>query len=84
MMKIAENLVTLTEQLNKHNLVREADVVGSQVQLFSAVYERLNLQSSCIDVVSESAHEAHKTTQDNAEMLNTLLVGIENLGENVK
>ena len=26
----------------------------------------------------------HKTAQDNAEILNTLLVSIENLGENVK
>ena len=34
--------------------------------------------------MSESAHEAHKTTQENAEMLHSLLVGMENLGESVK
>ena len=48
------------------------------------VDERLNLQSSRIDVVSESTHEARKTARDNPEMLNTLLVSIEHLGENVK
>ena len=83
-MTIAENLVTLTEQLNKHKPAREADVLGSQVQLSSAVNVLLNLQSSRIDIVSESTQEARKTAQDNADMLNTLLVSIENLGENVK
>ena len=60
------------------------DVTGSQVQLSSVVDDRLNLQCQRIDSVSESTQEARKTAQDNAEMLNTLLVGIENLGENVK
>ena len=81
---IASNLATLTEQLNRFKLAREADVSSSQEKLSSAVEEKINLQSSRIDAVSESAHEAHKTAQDNAELLQTLLVSIENLGENFK
>ena len=50
----------------------------------SAVDDRLNLQSQRIDSMSESAHEAYKIAQDNVEMLHNLLVGMENLGENVK
>ena len=34
--------------------------------------------------MGESAREAQKTAQDNTEVLNTLLVGMENLGESVK
>ena len=61
--EIAARLTTLTDQLNRFKPVRVADVSGSQEKLSSAVDERINLQSSRIDVVSESAHEAHKTTQ---------------------
>ena len=50
----------------------------------SAVDERLNLQSLRIDSISESMNEANKTAQENAELLQNLLVGMENLGENVK
>ena len=52
--------------------------------LSSAVGDRLNLQSQRIDSVSESAHQAHKITQDNAEILYNILVGMENLGNSVK
>ena len=82
--EIASNLAKLTEQLNRFKPAHEADVQGSQEKLSSDVDEKLNLQSSRIDAVSESVHEARKTTQDNAELLQTLLVSIENLGENFK
>ena len=44
----------------------------------------LNLQSSRIDAVDESVQRAEKTTVKNSEILHNLLVGIENLSENVK
>ena len=44
----------------------------------------MNLQSLQIDSVSQSTHEANKIAQDNAELLQNLLVSMENLGENVK
>ena len=82
--EIAANLATLTDQLNRFKPASVEDVSGSQEKLSSAVEDRLNLQSSRIDSVSESTHEAHKTAQENAEMLHNLLVGMENLGESVK
>ena len=44
----------------------------------------MSLQSRRIDSVVDATQEAKKTTQDNAEVLNSLLVGMENLSENVK
>ena len=82
--EIVANLATLTSQLNRFKPASVADVSGSQEQLSSAVNERINLQSQHIDAVSESAQEAQKTAQETAELLHNLLVGMENLGENVK
>ena len=49
-----------------------------------AMDERLNLQLLRIDAVNESMQKAQKTADDNAELLHNLMVGIENLSENVK
>ena len=84
MAEIAANLPTLTEQLNQTKPASVVDVSGSQEQLSSVVDERLNLQSVRLDTVSTSVHEAQKTAQDNTEILHNLLVGMEDLGENVK
>ena len=84
MAEIAANLAALTNQLNKFKPASVADVLDSREQLSSIVDDRLNLQYSLIDFVSESVHEAHKIAQGNAEMLHNLLVGMENLGESVK
>ena len=84
MATIAEGLSTLTDQLNRFKPASAAEVAGGQEQLSGAVDERLTLQSQRIDAVVESTHEAQKTAQDNAEILNTLLIGMENLSESVK
>ena len=59
-------------------------VAGSQWEISTAVDDRLNLQSLRIDGVNESVQKAEKTAADNSEILHNLLVGIENLSENVK
>ena len=82
--EIAASLTTLTNQLNRFKPASVAEVSGSQEQLSSAVDEKINLQSQRIDTVSESTQEARKTAQENSEMPHDLLVGMENLGENVK
>ena len=84
MEEIAANLATLTDQLNRFKPASVDDVSASEQKVSSAIDERLNLQSLCIDSVSESMNEANKTAQENAELLQNLLVGMENLGENVK
>ena len=46
--------------------------------------ERLNVQSLRINTLSDLMQKAQKTANDNAEILHNLMVGIENLSENVK
>ena len=48
---------------------------------FSRKFGRQNVR---IDQLSDSVKQSQKTAQDNAEMLQTILVGMENLGENFK
>ena len=84
MAEIATNLATLTEQLNRFKPASVSDVAGGQEQLSSVVDARINLQSQRIDSIGESVREAQKTAQDNAKVLNTILVGMENLGDSVK
>ena len=43
MTQIAENLATLTEQLNRYKPASEADVAGGQERLSGAVDARLTL-----------------------------------------
>ena len=46
--------------------------------------QRLVVQNKRIDKLSESVMKSQKSAQDNAELMQTLLVGMENLGENFK
>ena len=84
MAEISANLALLTEQLNKFGPARTVDVASGQGQLSSAVDARLEIQSQRMDAIHISAQEAHKTAQDTADVLQTLLVGMENLGESVR
>ena len=59
-------------------------VQGRQKEISAAVEARLNLQSSRIDAVDESLQRTEKTAVENAEILHNLLVGMENLSDNVK
>ena len=59
--EIAVNLATLTDQLNQFKPASVAEVSGSQKLLFSAMEEKLNLQSVRLDTVSEIVSEAQKT-----------------------
>ena len=82
--EIAVNLATLTDQLNQFKPASVAEVSGSQKLLSSTVEEKLNLQSVRLDTVSETVSEAQKTALETSDLLQNLLVGMENLGENVK
>ena len=48
------------------------------------VEQRLNLQSNRIDHVTESVQKAQRAVEENAELLQNLLVGVKNMGENLK
>ena len=82
--EIAVELANLTKQLNEFKLVSEAVVGKANKQVSDEVNTRLNLQSERIDLVDESVQKAQKTASDNAEILQNLLIGLENMGENVK
>ena len=84
MQDISVQLAILTEQLNRYRPASVKDVEGSEQRMSSAVAEQLNAHSNSIAFVSKSVEKAQQSAQDNAETLQTLLVGMENLGENVK
>ena len=42
------------------------------------------MQSNKIDVMNESVKKSQKAAEDNAELLQNLLVGIDNMGDNFK
>ena len=56
----------------------------SQEKLSDQVQQRFDAQEDRITNLSETVLESQKTAQTNAETLHSLLVSIENLGENVK
>ena len=84
MEKIATDLVTLTEQLNKFKPASAAEVSGGHQRMSEELEQRLTLHSVRMDSMGEFVQEARKTAIKNAQNIQNLLVGIENLGENVK
>ena len=56
----------------------------TQGKLYEQVQQRFDAQQDRIEKLFEIVLESRKETQTNAETLHSLLVGIENLGENVK
>ena len=55
-----------------------------QTQVSEQLQQRFDAQTERINKLSISVNESQKSAQNNAEVLQTLLVGIENMGENVK
>ena len=82
--EIAANLATLTDQLNRFKPASVADVSGSQEKLSIAVETKLDSHSVRLDALSDMATEAQKAAVDNADILQNLLVGMENLGDSVR
>ena len=56
----------------------------TQEKLSEQVEQRFDAQGDRIHQLSETVLESQKATQTNAETLHSLLVGIENLGDNFK
>ena len=82
--KISNQLKTLTEQLNQFKPTSEHAVGVSQEKLSDQVQQRFDAQEHRITKLSDTVFESQKVAQTNAETLHSLLVSIENLGENVK
>ena len=56
----------------------------SHEKMSDQVQQRFDAQADRIDKLSETVLEGQKTAQTNVEILNSLSVGIENLGDNFK
>ena len=67
--KNAAGLEHLTKQLNDFRPVNVEHVGDAQKQVAEQFEQRLNLQSTRIDAVTESVQKAQKATEDNAELL---------------
>ena len=82
--QISVQLQQLTEQLSKFRPASEQAVGVVQTQVSQQLQQRFDAQIERIDKFSISVNESQKSAQNNAEMLRTLLVGIENMGEKLK
>ena len=78
--KIATDLEELTRQLNTFKLASVANVEDVQNQYSEYLNARLTLQSNKMDNIAESVEKQQKTTSKNAELLQNLLIGVQNLG----
>ena len=82
--QIEVDLAQLTKQLNEFRPISEKNVGDVKKEVFAQFEQRLTLQSSRIDEISESVNKSQKTAEGNSEMLQNLLIGIENMGDNLK
>ena len=57
--------------------------LAMQNKVSEDVQQKLVAQTVRIDQLSETVNQSQKTAQDNADILQTLLVGMENLGEHL-
>ena len=57
--------------------------LGSQENV-SVVEKRLEIQNLRIDGLLESMEKADKVASDNSELLQNLMIGIENMGDNLR
>ena len=82
--QVSEELQKLTAQLNQFKSASVQIVGEVQNKVSEEFQQRLVVQVERIYILSESVMKSQKIAQDNADMLQTLLVGMENLGENFK
>ena len=82
--KIAGGLEELTKALNAFKPASAASMGDVQKQFSEQFNQRLSLQSTRMDVLSESVEKQQKATKDKAQLLQNLMIGIENLGDNMK
>ena len=96
--QVSNELKELTTQLNAFKPV-SAQTVGEEQKMLSEkfqqqlaqqnkvseeVQQKLVAQNVRIDQLSDSVNQSPKIAQDAAELMQTLLVGMENLGEHFK
>ena len=82
--QVVVGLEKLTSQLNSFKLASE-DVVGNlKENLSKEVTQKLSVSKQKVNQLTESLEEPKKSVDENIGLLRNLMVGIENMGENVK
>ena len=81
---IPAGLEELTRQLNAFKPASEENVGQMQKDLSEKVGQQLSIQEQRMDLLSNSLEKQKKSGSDSARLLKDLLIGIENLGDNMK
>ena len=82
--KVAVGLEELTRQLNAYKPASAENVGDVQKNLSEQVAQKLSVQQQRMDLLSHSLEEQKKSVTDSTELLKDLMIGIENLGYNMK
>ena len=82
--KISANLDLLTNQLNHLKPASGSDVESLQEKLTQQVTEKLSASDKRVQDLSVALEDQKKNIADNSGLLKDLLIGIKNLGENLK
>ena len=82
--EISRQLQNLTDQLNRFQPASEHTVGVAQGQVTEQLQKKFDAQTERMDQLTATVVESQKSAQTNSEVLQNLLVGIENLGENFK
>ena len=82
--EISTQLQTLTDQRSKFQPASENAVEVIKDKVTEQLQQKFDAQNERMDQLSATAVESRKEAQTNAEVLQNLLVGIENLGDNFK
>ena len=81
---ITEQLQSLSDQLKNFNPASVSGVEQFTGQIEKRVQQKIDEQQKNIQSLTNAVLEGKKESQSNAATLETLLVGIENLGDNMK
>ena len=80
---IAAQLQSLTGQLSKLNPASVSGVAEYTGDLENKVQQKFDQQQQNIQTLTDAIAQSQKESKENADTLNNLLVGMENLGENM-
>ena len=81
---IAAKLDQLTKQLNEYKPAQEATVTAQGERLSADAEQRLELQSSRLENFARSLQETREEQQSTSDTLQTILVSMENLSDNLR
>ena len=82
--QVSASLDILTKKLNQFKPASGVDVGDLKKKLSNEVAQKLSESDKRVDQLSTTVEGQKKSISDNSELLIDLLIGIENLGDNLK